>query len=105
MAYKRYPQWLDNSAAIDLRTHGEKYLDALEGYKKFRAVRDKLISAMKETSPKSVAAAYDDLEYTMWQYQREMLHNAYHMAELLRQLVPRYIKDGNIVMEDELADE
>lgn len=102
---KRYPQWLDNSDAIDLRTYGEKYLDALEGYKRYCAVRDKSIAAMKETAPKSVAAAYDDLEYPLWQYQREMLYCAHKMAEMLRIKVPRYIKGGFIVMEDEPADE
>lgn len=102
---KRYPRWLNNADAIDLRTHGEKYLDALEGYQKFRAVRDDLISAMKETSTKSIAAAYDNLEYAMWQYQREMVYRAHQMTGLLRIKVPRYIKDGVLVTADEPADE
>ena len=85
----KYKQWLNNSDAIELRTQGERYLAALDNYG--RAYDDlNKINALKK-----------DAEFQLWQHERIMRDSAYKLAQLLRSKVPRYIKGGTMIDEDE----
>lgn len=88
---KKYPQWLDNADAIDLRTLAERWKLAEKEYRAARDEQSKILSLKFKNDQK------------IWLAELEMMNCARKMTELL-QKVPRYIKGGNMIIEDETID-
>ena len=82
---KRYPQWLDNSVAIELRTLAEQQEKAFEKISALRKEEDGLQRLL------------DDVRQNLKTAQLEFHGINFAITKILREHVPRFIQSGNII--------
>lgn len=82
---KRYPQWLDNSVAIDLRNLAERQEKAFEK-----------ISALRQEE-EQMQRLLNDVQNDLRNAQLEFRGINFAITRILREHVPRFIQSGNII--------
>lgn len=92
---KRYPQWLDNSVAIELRTLAERQEVAFKKLSALRAEEEKILSTINK-GQRLLNDVRQDLKTT----QLDFLGINFAITKILRENVPRFIQDGNIIFSD-----
>ena len=93
---KRYPQWLDNSVAIDLRSLAERQEVTFKKISALREQEEKLLSTLAKGQ-----RLLNDVRQDLKTEQLEFQGINFAITKILRENVPRFIQAGNMILADD----